>query len=337
MLINEYGFPRKNVRYLIDESATQSNINKELSNIVKSAGENDRVVFFFAGHGDTESMGIEEGDIGFLIPVDGDAEDLFFTAIDMDQIKRNAKYSKAKHMMFLVDACYGGLAAINTRSLSTSVPNFLDKVSKERSRQIITAGSEDEEVIEKDEWQHSAFTKTILSALKDKKADQNNDEFITGTELGLYIQEHVSIETQNAQTPQAKRLTIHDGEIIFSAKVENKKQGGDVLDSQELLEELVRQLSQKSQNNQISVDDNQRVFKPGSMGIYAKDPSKEVMIVDIFLRPSGLAYKAKFKLNIEASEEMSWSRIGIIEIEDVLEIPGVTITGIYNYNTGIVD
>ena len=73
MLINEYGFPRKNVRYLIDESATQSNINKELSNIVKSAGENDRVVFFFAGHGDTESMGIEEGDIGFLIPVDGDA------------------------------------------------------------------------------------------------------------------------------------------------------------------------------------------------------------------------------------------------------------------------
>ena len=27
----------------------------------------------------------------------------------------------------------------------------------------------------------------------------------------------------------------------------------------------------------------------------------------------------------------------IIEIEDVLEIPGVTITGIYNYNTGSVD
>ena len=71
----------------------------------------------------------QEGDIGFLIPADGDSEDLFFTAIDMDQIKRNAKYSKAKHMLFLVDACYGGLAAVNTRSLSTSVPNFLDKVS----------------------------------------------------------------------------------------------------------------------------------------------------------------------------------------------------------------
>ena len=41
MLINDYGFPRSNVRYLIDKEATQSNINlahggklPDLSNIV---------------------------------------------------------------------------------------------------------------------------------------------------------------------------------------------------------------------------------------------------------------------------------------------------------------
>ena len=45
----------------------------------------------------------------------------------------------------------------------------------------------------------------------------------------------------------------------------------------------------------------------------------------------------KFKLNIEASDDMSWSRVSIIEIEDVLEIPGQTKTGIYNLNTGIVE
>ena len=49
--------------------------------------------------------------------------------------------SKAKHMMFLVDACYGGLAAQNTRSLQKSdVPNFIEKISNDFSRQIITAG-----------------------------------------------------------------------------------------------------------------------------------------------------------------------------------------------------
>ena len=66
MLINECGFPRKNVRYLIDKEATQSNIKKELSNLMKHAGGNDRVVFYFAGHGETEELGLEEGDIGFL-------------------------------------------------------------------------------------------------------------------------------------------------------------------------------------------------------------------------------------------------------------------------------
>ena len=56
MLINEFNFPRNNVRVLIDKEATQSNINKEMSTLLKSAGENDRVVFYFSGHGETEEL-----------------------------------------------------------------------------------------------------------------------------------------------------------------------------------------------------------------------------------------------------------------------------------------
>jgi hypothetical protein len=339
MLINEHGFPRKNVRYLIDKEATQSNIKKELSNLMKNAGENDRVVFYFAGHGETAELGLEEGDIGFLLPADGDIEDLYFSAIDMEELKRISKFSKAKHMLFLVDACYGGLAAVNTRSLTTNTPNFLDKVSDENARQIITAGGKDEKVIEKDDWEHSAFTKNLLSGLKDKKADQNQDGYITGSEIGFFLQEHVSLDTDNFQTPQSKRLTTHEGEIIFFAKVEQKEEQEKELDYQEILKAMVLQMSQQTQNqnNQIQVNYNQRVIKPGSLGLYARNPEKEVMIVRIFYRPSGLAYEAKFKLNINASDEMSWSKVSLIEIDDVLVIPGETITGIYNYNTGTVD
>ena len=339
MLINEHGFPRKNVRYLIDKEATQSNIKKELSNLMKNAGENDRVVFYFAGHGETAELGLEEGDIGFLLPADGDTEDLYFSAIDMEELKRISKFSKAKHMLFLVDACYGGLAAVNTRSLNINTPNFLDKIIVENARQIITAGGKDEKVLEKDDWEHSAFTKNLLSGLKDKKADQNQDGYITGSEIGFFLQEHVSLDTDNFQTPQSKRLTTHEGEIIFFAKTEQKEDQENELDYQEILKAMVLQMSQQAQNqnNQIKVNDNQRVIKPGSLGLYARDPSKEVMIVRIFYRPSGLAYEAKFKLNINASDEMSWSKVSLIEIDDVLEIPGETITGIYNYNTGTVD
>ena len=339
MLINVYGFTRKNVRVLTNGEATGSNIKKELHSLVKSVGENDRVVFYFAGHGETETLGLEGGDMGFLIPADGDAEDLYLTAIPMDELKRISDWSKAKHMLFLVDACYGGLAAMNTRSLSSTSPNYLDNITEDISRQIITAGGKEEQVVEKDEWEHSAFTKNLLSGLKEKRADYNDDGIITGAEIGMYVQEKVSLDTDNFQTPQMRRFTPHEGEIIFITKGEKKEEQEKELDYQQILQAMVLQMSQQTQNqnNQIPVNDNQRVFKPGSIGLYAKDPTKDVMIESIFLRPSGLAYKGKFKLSIGASDNMSWSRVVIIEIDDVLEIPGETITGIYNYNTGTVD
>ena len=333
MLINEFNFSRNNVRVLIDKEATQSNINKEMSKLLKSAGVNDRVVFYFAGHGETEELGLEEVATGFLMPSDADVENLYFSAIPMEDLRSISKFSKAKHMLFLVDACYSGLAAVNTRGLSTNSPNYIDKITQENARQIITAGQKDEKVLEKDEWEHSAFTKNLISGLKDKKANSNGDDFITGSELGFYLQEKVSLDTENSQTPQVKRLTTHEGEMIFLSKSEKTKQKTDYdLD----LKKLILELEQLKVNQEV-VKKNVRVIKPGSTGLYARNPSQEVMIVRIFYRPSGLAYEAKFKLNINASDEMSWSKVSLIEIDDVLEIKGETITGIYNYDTGTVE
>ena len=340
MLINVYGFPRTNVRVLTNSEATQSNIKRELSALVKSAGSNDRVVFYFAGHGETETLGIEGGDMGFLIPADGDAEDLYFTAIPMDELRRISNWSKAKHMLFLVDACYGGLAAMNTRSLTTNTPNYIDKITKDISRQIITAGGKNEQVVEKDEWQHSAFTKNLLSGLEEKRADYNDDGIITGAEIGMYVQEKVSLDTDNFQTPKLGRFTTHEGEIIFITKKASSKPSSRSTDESQTVEEqlqaLLLMMNQQNQA-QATVQTNQRVIKPGSIGLYAKNPTQELMVESIFFRPSGLAYKGKFKLSIGAADELSWSRTVIIEIDDVLVIPGETLTGIYNYDTGNVD
>ena len=333
MLINEFNFSRNNVRVLIDKEASQSNINKEMSKLLKSAGVNDRVVFYFAGHGETEELGLEEVATGFLMPSDADVENLYFSAIPMEDLRSVSKFSKAKHMLFLVDACYSGLAAVNTRGLSTNSPNYIVKITQENARQIITAGQKDEKVLEKDEWEHSAFTKNLISGLKDKKANSNGDDFITGSELGFYLQEKVSLDTENSQTPQVKRLTTHEGEMIFLSKSEKTTQKTDYeLD----LKKLILELEQLKVNQEV-VKKNVRVIKPGSIGLFARNPSQEVMIVRIFYRPSGLAYEAKFKLNINASDEMSWSKVSLIEIDDVLEIKGETITGIYNYDTGTVE
>ena len=102
-------------------------------------------------------------------------------------------------------------------------------------------------------------------------------------------------------------------------------------------QKLVLALSQQINNNQNQIQENLRVIKPNSIGLYAMDPSKEVKIVRVFYRPSGVAYEAQIKLNIDASDELSWGRVTILNIKDVLEIVGETKMGIFNYNTGMVD
>ena len=53
LLINKYNFSSPNVQLLLDRKATKAGILKAFSTITKNAGENDRVLIYFAGHGET--------------------------------------------------------------------------------------------------------------------------------------------------------------------------------------------------------------------------------------------------------------------------------------------
>jgi len=206
ILVNTFDFPKDNVKLLINEDATKQNILQAFSDITTKAEDKDRVLIYFAGHGDTDDLP-DGGEMGYLLPVDGDNENLFVTSIAMDDLKRISLMSKAKHLLYLVDACYGGLLTIGTRGLdSKSTPN---------SRQIITAGGRGEKVIEKAEWGHSAFTLNLNRGLKDGNADMNADGYITANELGLFLSQKVTIDSDNQQTPQYGRMTSQEGEFVF--------------------------------------------------------------------------------------------------------------------------
>ena len=215
MLINQFNYAKEDIKLLINKEANKDNIEQVLSNITLLANENDRIIVFFAGHGETMSLP-DGGEMGYLLPVDGRQENLYASAIPMNDLKDLSHISKAKHMLFLIDACYGGLAAVGTRGLTPSkTPNYLEKITNIKARQIITAGGSDEEVMEKPEWGHSVYTMNLLRALKDGLADTNGDGYITAGELGLYLNEKVTIDSENQQTPQSRRLTSHEGEFIF--------------------------------------------------------------------------------------------------------------------------
>ena len=178
------------------------------------AKEKDRVVVFYAGHGETYKLP-SGGDMGYLIPVDGNLDNLYLSSIPMKSVYDIAEMSYAKHIMYLVDACYGGLT-LNTRGLKKDqTPEYLKKMTRERGRQVITAGGKDEQVIEKPEWGHSAFTLNLKRGLQDSRADYNSDGYITANELGLFLREKVTIDSDNQQTPQYGRMTSQEGEFVF--------------------------------------------------------------------------------------------------------------------------
>ena len=215
ILMHDYNFKRENIVLLINENATYSKIRSEFSKISKLADVNDRVLIYFAGHGQTMDLP-GGGEKGYLLPYEVILDDLYLTGLPMDELKNIALISKAKHILYLIDACYGGMAAIGTRGLNPeSTSNYIHKITKNPSRQVITAGGRDEEVIEKPEWGHSAFTKNIRTALKFGNADYNDDNVITANELYLYLKEKVTIDSQNLQTPQYSRMTTDEGEFVF--------------------------------------------------------------------------------------------------------------------------
>ena len=220
MMVEYFDFPKANVKILLNEEATYHNVRRQFSEISKSAGENDRVLIFFAGHGATIDLP-EGGEKGYLLPYDGDINDLYLTAVPMDELREISFMSKAKHILYLVDACYGGLAAVGSRGLDAlSTPNYIEKIAKNKARQIITAGGRGEQVIEKPEWGHSAFTLNLNRGLKHGNADLNGDDFITANELGLFLNEKVTIDSDNQQTPQYSRMTTQEGEFIFINSVD---------------------------------------------------------------------------------------------------------------------
>jgi len=199
------------ITVILDNEATQRRILTELFHeLPEKVGRNDRLFFYFAGHGQTEDLP-KGGKRGYIIPVDGDVSNYGATAISMDQIRSLSSRISAKHILYAMDSCYSGLGLNRSGGVSPKISDYLRKISSMRVVQIITAGGKGEQVQEK--GSHGLFTTYFLNALGGE-ADFNKDNVVTGTELGAYLRPAVSNASNQAQTPLYGRLE-GEGEFLF--------------------------------------------------------------------------------------------------------------------------
>lgn len=201
VLIDEYGFDQDKVIELYNSNATRSEILKGFDKLKNRVGVDDRVFIFFAGHGMTERLP-DGRDKGYILPYDGKSDQLLSTAISTDQLAEISQLLRAKHVFFIMDACYSGLIFARATPISSEALDYLETVTTRKARKALTAGGRDQTVMDTGPGGHSVFTFYLLDALKNKTADLNRDGIITTGELNEYISPRVTSESRKTQTPE---------------------------------------------------------------------------------------------------------------------------------------
>jgi hypothetical protein len=202
-LIGSAGFKKEHVLLLTDKTPkppTLRNIKWALGTfLARSAGKEDTVLIFFAGHGapEVDPRGIEgDGLAKYLVPTDADPDDLFSTALPMDDLQTIFSRIESERVVVFLDTCYSGAAGGRTfaskkRRGSDVDDLFLERLTRSKGRVIITASRPTEVSLELPELGHGIFTYYLVQGLKGA-ADLNRDGIVSLQELYEYLEQQVS-------------------------------------------------------------------------------------------------------------------------------------------------
>lgn len=181
----------------------------------------NRLLFYFAGHGYTIRPPQARTDpaawLGVLVardaPLPGEEPSADFRShtLSIERFASMAREMTAKHALFIFDSCFSG-----ARGFALTVPSPdeltspITRQTQEAARQFISSGTADQQVPDTSE-----FRRQFVAALTGE-ADRNEDGYITGSELGFFLQQKVPHYTE--QTPMYGK--IHDslldkGDFVF--------------------------------------------------------------------------------------------------------------------------
>lgn len=178
--------------------------------IFKGENPQARLFVWFAGHGHTLDNN------GFLVPSDApsptDETTRFkYMSLSMRRFGEFVRLAKSRHTYTVFDSCFAGTIFNTRRSIP---PAAITRMIKYPVRQFLTSGDSDQSVSD-----DGRFAKLFLRAIKgDEKADFNNDGYLTGTELGLFMTKRITNLTYAKQTPRFGNFLDEDfdrGDFIF--------------------------------------------------------------------------------------------------------------------------
>jgi hypothetical protein len=271
-----------------DEQATRDNIMRLLtSELPKTIGKDDALFLFWAGHGNQEKT--DDGDLGYLIPFDGNSDGIYGN-ITMSQLKDDiSRAIPAKHVFYAFDACYSGL--LTSRSVDKKVTRdlaYLKNITKERVRQVLTAGSKGQEALDGGPKGHSVFTGRLIEVL------EATGDYITANEIQAILKEKVYQDARargHEQTPGFGAL-YGSGDFVFVPNIEQKVQDNKA-ELARMEAELKRLEAQEAEVRKHKTDKQQREVVQKRKGAEARLKAEQ-------LRQQQLADEVKRQLDMSA-------------------------------------
>jgi WD40 repeat protein len=191
------------VKLLTDSDATSTAVKEGLLWLQKETTSRDLAIVFLAGHGLTDA----KNEFWYL-PYEGDTSRLLSTAVSRHDIVDVLHDLPGKKIIFL-DACHAGAvlaSATHTRGASVDINGAVNDFATAEGGLVAYAASTGREFsIENDDWQHGAFTKALIEAIGEGKADVTHKGKITTALLDAYLAERVKELTGGEQHPVMSR------------------------------------------------------------------------------------------------------------------------------------
>ncbi|GAB2767377.1 hypothetical protein GCM10027275_07130 [Rhabdobacter roseus] len=175
--------PVTNIRLLTNQSATKSAILNAMD-LFKKATPQDRVIFYFSGHGLK----------GGFVPYDVSAIDPT-TVLPYQEVKARFKPSAASIKLCIADACLsGGMTARAAWQQPATITSTTAQVV------LMLSSRSTQSSVESGAIQGGVFTFFMLKGLRGD-ADSNRDRTVTIRELYDYLSPRLRRSTPNLQAP----------------------------------------------------------------------------------------------------------------------------------------
>jgi uncharacterized caspase-like protein len=195
-------FRKVETKLLTDVQASRAELLKGLTWLRKEATQGDVAVFFFAGHGMKDADGRF-----YLLPADGDPDNLLATAVAQDDMKSALRGIPGKAVA-LLDACHAGAAdGDQRRSAGTLTEDLVrDLVTDDRGVVLIASAMGQEFALESNEHRHGCFTLALVEGLSGK-AERSKDGAVYLHRLEAYVTDRVKELTRGKQHPVTAKPT----------------------------------------------------------------------------------------------------------------------------------